>query len=273
MRLSMTQSEAIVVPKKPPVLSSMRARERSPAAAERSTHTFPARRTMSKSETIDELLESAIRHFARDGYEGASLRDIAKEVDVTLSSIDRYFGSKAELFRAVLKKVWAEVERDRDQLLKEAQSRNPSGSPQLEGLIYALARPIVERALSKHEGDVARTCLLRMVRNAQPHEPRWQSPDLVELANVVRSLGRWIDAMVVQCPDLTRQDIVWAFSYVSGLIFSRQLIHHQYDCLFDAEWEPTVEVITEDIVAFGCAGVQAIIQRRRQMGRVAHHTG
>lgn len=235
---------------------------------EQSTPIRPLR-IMSKSETIDELLESAIRHFARDGYEGASLREIANDVGATLSSIDRYFGSKAELFRAVLKKVWAEVERDRDELLGKARTHDRSEGPQLEHLIYALARPIVERALSKNESDVARTCLLRMVRNAQPEEPRWQSPDLVELANVVRSLGRWIDAMVVQCPELTRQDIVWAFSYVSGLIFSRQLIHHQYDCLFDVEWEPTVEGVTGDIVAFGCAGVQAIIQRRRQMGHIA----
>jgi AcrR family transcriptional regulator len=218
---------------------------------------------MSKTETIDALLESAIRHFARTGYEGASLREIANDVDATLSSIDRYYGSKAELFWSVLRKVWSEVERDRDRLLQDARDRNPVTGPRLDDLIYALARPIVERALSKNESDVARTALLRMVRNARPEEPRWQSVDLVELANVVRSLGRWIDGMVAQCPDLTRQDIVWAFSYVSGLIFSRQLIHHQYDCLFDAEWEPTVEGITEDIVAFGCAGVEAMIQRRR----------
>lgn len=228
---------------------------------------------MSKVETIDALLESAIRHFARDGYEGASLREIANETGATLSSIDRYFGSKSELFRSVLRQVWSEVERDRDRLLRDGRAKNPEG-PELRDLIYALARPIVERALSRNEGDVARTALLRMVRNAQPDEPRWQSADLVELANVVRSLGRWIDAMVLQCPELSRQDIVWAFSYVSGLIFSRQLIHHQYDSLFDAEWEPTVEGITEDIVAFGCAGVQAMVQRRRAFGASAmRHAG
>jgi AcrR family transcriptional regulator len=224
---------------------------------------------MSKSDTIDALLESAIRHFARDGYEGASLRDIANDIGATLSSIDRYFGSKSDLLRAVLRKVWAEVERDRDRLMREAKARHPIEGPLLSDLIYALARPIVERALSKNESDVARTALLRMVRNAQPDEPRWQSADLIELANVVRSLARWIDAMVIQCPELARQDIVWAFSYVSGLIFSRQLIHHQYDSLFEAEWEPTVEGVTADMVAFGCAGIEAIVQRRRQAAREA----
>jgi hypothetical protein len=61
---------------------------------------------------------------------------------------------------------------------------------------------------------------------------------------------------------------VWAFSYVSGLIFSRQLIHHQYDMLIDPEWEPIVEGVTGDIVAFGCAGVEAIIQRRKVAAKV-----
>jgi AcrR family transcriptional regulator len=224
---------------------------------------------MSKVATIDALLESAIQHFARDGLEGTSLRDIANDVGVPLSSIDRYFGSKAELFRAVLQKVWSEVERDRDAVIQQALATNGGEKPDLGDLIYALARPIVQRALSKSKSDVARSALLRMIRNGHPDERRSQSVDLIESFNVVRSLGRWIDAMVLRCPDLSRQDVVWAFSYVSGLIFSRQLIHHQYDMLFDPEWEPTVEGVTGDIVAFGCAGVEAIVQRRKASAKVA----
>jgi hypothetical protein len=84
-----------------------------------------------------------------------------------------------------------------------------------------------------------------------------------QLFNPIRSLVRWIDAMQVKCPDLSRQDIVWVFSYLSGLIFSRQLIHHQYDMFLEADGDPpSVDQVTGDIVAFGCAGVDAIRQRR-----------
>ena len=119
---------------------------------------------MSKSASIDALMESAIRHFALYGFEGSSLRDIAQEAGAPLSTIDRYFGSKASLFRSVLQKVWSEVERDREHLLKKAMSGRGRRSPDLTDLIDVLARPIVRRALSQERGDLARTLLLRSGR-------------------------------------------------------------------------------------------------------------
>src|SRR5580700_9588635 len=178
---------------------------------------------MPKADAIDALVEAAIRDFARYGYEGASLREIASEAGAPLSTIDRYFGSKEGFFRSVLRQVWSEVEHDRDVLLEHAREKNGGADPLVGDLIEALARPVVQRALSMSEGDVARTVLLRTVRlGAQRVDPG----EVPQLFNPIRSLVRWIDAMQVKCPDLSRQDIVWVFSYLSGLIFSRQLIHH-----------------------------------------------
>ena len=215
---------------------------------------------MAKADLIDALIESAILHFARDGYEGASLRTIAGDVGANLGSIDRYFGSKPDLFRAVLRKVWDEVEKDRERILQQAAARNGGDTFLLSDLVHALARPIVERALSARPEDVARTELFRMVRNARSNEAWWKSADIVESS--VRALGRWIDGMAARCPELSREDIVWVFSYVSGLIFSRQLIQHQYDVLFEQQQShPSVDEVTDDIVAFSCAGIEAIIER------------
>jgi AcrR family transcriptional regulator len=65
---------------------------------------------MSKAETIDALMESAIHCFSQHGYEGAALRDIAAEAGVPLSTIHMYFGSKAELYTAIERKAWIECE-------------------------------------------------------------------------------------------------------------------------------------------------------------------
>jgi len=48
------------------------------------------------------ILDSARKRFAREGYDGASLRDIAADARVDAALISRYFGSKDELFREVL---------------------------------------------------------------------------------------------------------------------------------------------------------------------------
>lgn len=48
------------------------------------------------------ILDSARKRFAREGYDGASLRDIAADAGVDAALISRYLGSKDELFREVL---------------------------------------------------------------------------------------------------------------------------------------------------------------------------
>lgn len=73
---------------------------------------------MSKAELISALIESAIDNFSRHGYEGASLRAIAAQAGAQLSSINLYFGSKAELYAAVHHQVWVEVNRERLGLLE-----------------------------------------------------------------------------------------------------------------------------------------------------------
>jgi len=50
------------------------------------------------------ILEAAKVHFARSGYEGAFLRDIAIDAGVDAALINRYFGGKEGLFAEVLKR-------------------------------------------------------------------------------------------------------------------------------------------------------------------------
>ncbi|HUN69701.1 MAG TPA: TetR family transcriptional regulator [Burkholderiales bacterium] len=49
------------------------------------------------------ILEAAKEHFARSGYDGAFLRDIAADAGADAALINRYFGSKDGLFAAALK--------------------------------------------------------------------------------------------------------------------------------------------------------------------------
>lgn len=49
------------------------------------------------------ILEAAKVHFAKSGYDGAFLRDIAADAGVDAALINRYFGGKDGLFAAALK--------------------------------------------------------------------------------------------------------------------------------------------------------------------------
>lgn len=48
--------------------------------------------------TREAILESAVRNFARAGYDGVGVREIAGDAGVTAMLVNRYFGSKEQLF-------------------------------------------------------------------------------------------------------------------------------------------------------------------------------
>jgi AcrR family transcriptional regulator len=211
---------------------------------------------MSKTASIDALMESAIMSFSRDGYEGASLRDIARSADVPLSTIHLYFGSKAELFSAVGRRAWEEVDVERSSLLEQAIARHAGMAP-LPDLIHAVAYPIVRRALGKSDRDIAQIYILRS------HLAHWNPPlqgNMLEVAD--RSMVRWINAMMLCCPTLSRQDMIWSFSFVIGVVYSWQVIDKRYDSLLGRDSERCAEDVTADIVTFCRAGIEGIVQQR-----------
>ena len=62
--------------------------------------TAPARRRNAAA-TRAAILASARRAFARAGYDGVGVREIAKGAGVTAMLVNRYFGSKEQLFAEV----------------------------------------------------------------------------------------------------------------------------------------------------------------------------
>jgi len=69
--------------------------------------------------TREALLASARRHFLQESYESVGLRDIARDAGFDVALIGRYFGSKEELFIAVLRKEdnnWSELAAAADDL-------------------------------------------------------------------------------------------------------------------------------------------------------------
>jgi AcrR family transcriptional regulator len=65
-------------------------------------------RRRNAAETKQAILLSARAAFARCGYDGVGVREIAKAVGVTGILVNRYFGSKEQLFSEVIASTMAE---------------------------------------------------------------------------------------------------------------------------------------------------------------------
>lgn len=58
-------------------------------------------------DTREKILYAALEVFSRNGYEGTNLKDIADSVGVVKSALYRHFGSKEEIWNAVLEMMIA----------------------------------------------------------------------------------------------------------------------------------------------------------------------
>jgi TetR/AcrR family transcriptional regulator len=58
----------------------------------------------------ERILEAALTSFARDGYEGATMRDVARSARVPLGLLRYYFGGKLKLWQASVDSAFAEIQ-------------------------------------------------------------------------------------------------------------------------------------------------------------------
>ena len=109
------------------------------------------------------LLEAAERLFAERGLEGVSVREIAAEAGVSHGGLNYHFGTKEQLYVAVLKGNALTERRERE--LREALEVIEPGEARrhleifIRSLIHALTRPLegiaaglLTREVTRHEG-------------------------------------------------------------------------------------------------------------------------
>ena len=72
--------------------------------------------------TRERLLAAALERFSRDGWGGTSIRDLARDVGIRESSVYKHFGSKQELFDALLERADARLATVASGLLSPSRS-------------------------------------------------------------------------------------------------------------------------------------------------------
>ena len=75
---------------------------------------FPeaAAQALGNSPTAESILAAALKHFASSGFDGTSLQEIAKTAGVRHPLIHYHFGSKEDLWCAVMDRLFGELKRN-----------------------------------------------------------------------------------------------------------------------------------------------------------------
>ena len=93
----------------------------------------------SKSERI---LDAAEELFARHGYDGVTMRQIASKAEVDVALANYHFGKKEELFHAVFNRRAEILSATRRKVLMESQKQSGKGKQTLEQIIEAFLLPL-----------------------------------------------------------------------------------------------------------------------------------
>src|ERR1700757_2109628 len=71
-------------------------------AAEETPVKAPTRRALAKQQTRAKVLAAARRLFSEQGYEGATIRDIASAAGMSTGAVFANFTDKSDLFREIM---------------------------------------------------------------------------------------------------------------------------------------------------------------------------
>ena len=155
------------------------------------------------ADTKGAVLDAARARFARHGYDGTRLRDVAADAGVDVALVSYFFGSKDGLFAAAMSFPLNPVE-----LVEELMSDGIDG----------LGERLVRRFLGLWDDDASASPMVALVRSAATNE---QAAALVRGFVERELLGRMAAAIDAPHPELRA---ALAGSQVVGLVMARYVV-------------------------------------------------
>lgn len=200
------------------------------------------------------VLDAAEGLFAESGYDGVSMRDIALAADTRLGLLTYHFGTKENLFEAVIGR--------RADLLNDQRRRSlaatlaTSRRPRIETLVDAFLRPHLQLIL---EGGAGWRSYARLIAQSG-QSARWGELIARHFGDVARE---FIDLIIAADPTLTRELSVRGYVYMVSVMVGVFASNGILDTLSDgAHASEDLEAAYASMVAFVAGGFHALARER-----------
>jgi AcrR family transcriptional regulator len=173
---------------------------------------LPAVDTISQ-DTKSRILDVAETLFMEHGFEATSLRQLTSSAAVNLAAVNYHFGTKEELFQAVLTRRLDPMNQERIELLARME-RDSGGRPiAVERILAGMLVPALRLARDEQRGGKN---FLRLVGRAYadpaPFIRHFLSAQYAEM------ISRYKEAFHAALPHLSRQELTWRLHFVMGAL-------------------------------------------------------
>lgn len=202
-----------------------------------------------KTDTKIRILDAAEPLIAAKGFTGTTLRNIASAADVNLAAISYHFGSKEELFRAIVQRIAVPVtERQIDRLDQLRQKSDPVA---IEALLTAFISPPLEFMM----GDER----YRMTRAQFMGRCRTEPQPIQGFADTAfsSSVDAFLDALQRALPDQSRSQLSWKLDLVVAALIRVQTEVSKPGALLRSSQPQDIQATVANLVKFLAAGMQA----------------
>jgi AcrR family transcriptional regulator len=164
-------------------------------------------------DTKSRILDAAEHLFMEHGFEATSLRQLTSAASVNLAAVNYHFGSKEELFQAVLTRRLDPMNQERIDLLDKVE-RDAGGKPaSCEKILFAMLIPALRLARDEKRGGKN---FLKVLGRAYADPAPFIRHFLSEQYAVM--IGRYKEAFLRALPHLSRQELTWRLHFVMGAL-------------------------------------------------------
>lgn len=207
---------------------------------------------MPSEETRVRILDASEPLFAEQGYSATSMRQIITKAGVNSAAIHYHFGSKQELFVAVVTRRLEPVTAERLRRLDHLEQQADGASIPVESIFEALIEPALSTSLDPDHGVIWVKLLARFRT-----EPGDQWADTNPLQQEV--LSRFLAAFALALPHLPESELKYRFFFAIGAAINTAIDQQGWALL-----DHTLPSIYEDppsvlkrLVLFAAAGMKA----------------
>jgi len=164
-------------------------------------------------DTKSRIIDAAEHLFMEHGFEATSLRSLTAAAGVNLAAVNYHFGSKEDLFQAVLTRRLDALNQERIDLLARLEREAGERPIACEKILSAMLIPALRLARDERRGGKNFLRLLgRAYADPAPFIRNFLSVQYAEM------IGRFKEAFLKSLPHLTRQELTWRLHFVMGAL-------------------------------------------------------
>ena len=165
------------------------------------------------ADTKTRILDAAEHLFMEHGFEATSLRQLTSAAGVNLAAVNYHFGSKEELFQAVLTRRLDPMNQERIDLLAKIEKEAGARPVSCEKILFAMLIPALRLSRDERRGGKNFLRLLgRAYADPAPFIRHFLSAQYAEM------IGRYKEAFLRALPSLSRQELTWRLHFVMGAL-------------------------------------------------------